>query len=102
MLIAVDCDGTVDVSGGPVPLELLKKLSERHTLFIIGNPWLAQHLPGIVPDQVGGKSATLKRWKAERPKHDRYIVVDDMPHQYEQGWEGWEFFTPVQFVEAFG
>lgn len=96
-LVAMDCDGTVDISGGPIPVRLVTDLARRHVVFVIGNPTLAQRT-GLPGDQTGGKSATLERWKFLHPGLDRYIVVDDTPTQYEQGFRGWEFMLPTEFL----
>jgi hypothetical protein len=96
IVIAMDCDGTVDISAGPVPLEAVRKLAEKYIMFCIGAQTLVNFV-SIPWDQAGGKSAALVRWK-QYVSADRYIVVDDNPAQY-QGWDGWEFYSPQEFKD---
>jgi hypothetical protein len=96
-LIAWDCDGTVDIAGGPVPLELVRELCAKHVCFCIGARTLTNFV-SIPWDQFPSKSVALARWKLLYPDLDRYVVVDDSPFQYDAGWEGWEFFSPLEFL----
>lgn len=97
-LIAWDCDGTVDISAGPIPLALVRELCEKHICFCIGARTLTNFI-SIPWDQYPTKSVALARWKRTYPGLDRYIVVDDTPSQYDGGWEGWEFFSPEEFLK---
>jgi hypothetical protein len=114
-LIALDCDGTVDIAGGPVPLGLVRDLAARPEVFvfIIGNhalknvtglplasDWLGLTLSGL-EYPGGGKSRALKDWRTQLDDYERYVVVDDNPTQYLEGWDGWEFFLPADFVREF-
>jgi hypothetical protein len=115
VLIAMDCDGTVDIANGPIPLAVVRGLTKRPdvVIFIIGNhalknfveaplasDWLGLTLSGL-EYPGGGKSKALEDWKSRMPGFDRYIVVDDQPAQYLRGWEGWEFYLPVDFMVQF-
>jgi len=94
VVIAMDCDGTVDVSAGPIPLDMVRALAQRHTVFCIGSRTLVNFV-SLPWDQHPTKSAALARWRLVPA--DRYIVVDDTPAQYSTGWAGWEFFDPLTF-----
>ncbi len=101
MLIAFDTDVAVDIADGPVPLTLVRRMAAEHKVWCIG----ARTLTNFVTmewDQHPSKSAALYRWKENNPGMERYIVVDDMPVQYTEGWQGWEFMSPEQFLEEFG
>lgn len=111
-LIAIDCDGCIETpdSAGPIKLSQLIELSKHHHLFIIGDSKLKKHidltLSGAVigiPSLSGisyplGKSQALRDWKRAFPDYVKYIVVDDNKTQY-QGWDGWEFILPEDFVK---
>ncbi len=110
-LIMLDCDGTMEVSNGPVKVADVVELSQYHDFVIVGNPILQRWLPFkttgslIGQDGMGGvaypgsKSQALADWKTRFPALRRYIVVDDDPSQYPVGWQGWEFFSPQEFIE---
>jgi hypothetical protein len=107
-LIAVDCDGTVNISNGPVSVKDVMALVQTDKVFVIGNKALAQltglpnagALRGMMVsglDYPGGKSQALRDWKQAFPGMDEYVVVDDSPAQYQEGWDGWTFYLPAQF-----
>ncbi len=103
-LIMLDCDGTMEISNGPVKVADIAELSSYHDVVVIGNPILQRWLPfpttGAIRGQngmggvayPGSKSQALADWKAANPQYHRYIVVDDDPTQYPNGWQGWEWF----------
>jgi hypothetical protein len=109
-LIALDCDGTVEGANGPIPMALIQRMAARHHVFIIGNKALcaATGLPcaGSLDGQFcsgleytpGGKSAALKRWAEYYPQFQLRFVIDDTPAQYLNGWDGWAFFSPRDFL----
>ena len=109
-LIALDCDGTVAIAGGPLSMEIVGKLFREHHVFIIGNKALAQQAgapnAGIIKgllcsglDYPGGKSQALKDWAVLFPQYKLRFIIDDTPAQYLGGWDGWAFFTPQEFIE---
>jgi hypothetical protein len=109
-LIALDCDGTVQIANGPIPMDVVAKLYREHQVFIIGNKALAQ-LTGAPNagfhkgllcsglEYPGGKSQALRDWAKLYPQFKIRMVIDDNPAQYLDGWEGWQFFSPQEFLD---
>jgi len=107
-LIAMDCDGTVSISSGPVQLQDVLALAQTDRVFVIGNRALAT-LTGLPNagalrgldvsglEYPGGKSQALADWREAYPGMDDYIVVDDQPGQFHGGWPGWHFYLPGAF-----
>ncbi len=121
ILIAFDRDKTIDVNQGPIPLELVIKLSHIHCVWAIGNQLLKEeaHILGIdeIRDHFGlGKKMKLVRGPIEdRISHNirskkrrltllgkiypllpRKICTDDYDIS---GVMGWEYYTPDDFLE---
>lgn len=108
-LMALDCDGTVAISGGPVSMEVVAEMARKHHVFVVGNKALAQitglpcsgAIKGLICSGLeypGGKSQALKDWAELFPQYKMRFVIDDNPAQYEKGWEGWQFFSPQDFI----
>lgn len=106
-LVAIDCDGTVEISGGPVTLMQLRNWQVLgHRVLVIGNVVLQHYGFEGVRDQAGprsgleyGKSRALREWSTAFPGHDRYLVVDDNPAQYAEGIPApWELLSPSAFM----
>jgi len=91
---AFDRDGTVETSGGCVPLSLIRRLSEEgHLVFAYGNPKLCEEVG--IPYAQGRTKEERLRLLREKIKADKYIVVDDVHISV----EGWEYLTPHEFVK---
>lgn len=113
-LIAMDCDGTIEGRGGPVPVMLVNKVAftPGHRIVRIGDHVCAVLFPymegpedehGLPVSGIGyGKSRYLAELKEKYPTYQQYLVVDDEPSQYSGGWVGWTMMSPQQFVERFG
>jgi hypothetical protein len=97
-VIAMDCDGTVDISNGPIPLQLVVDLAKTDIVFVIGNRILADRT-GLLWDQHPTKSDALKRWKENHPEASEFLVVDDNPMQYPWGWSDWKWYFPDEFLK---
>jgi len=91
---AIDRDGTVETSNGPVPLSLIKQLKEEgHFVFCHGNRKLCEEAQ--IPYAEGGTKEERLRLLREKVRADKYIVVDDVRIDV----EGWEYLTPEEFVK---
>jgi hypothetical protein len=99
--IALDCDGTcwAGTPPGPISRDLVERLvAAGHVVKMIGNPDRSRQsgFPVLRPDDRS-KSLALRQFK-ESMRADRYLVVDDTPGQYPEGWPGWEFLSPQEFL----
>lgn len=106
-------DGVVSTGEppGPVPLDFVRALEKRHDVWVHGNQKLCSEavIPGMqaVGYELGLKSVQnepkLQRillvQQASQSK-DRRIVVDITP-LYGLEEQGWEYYTPKEFVEKF-
>ncbi len=93
--------------GPRIPLVIVRRLADVHRVMVIGNSWLqAFGFDGIrvgdlpVAGLAYGKSRALREWREQFPRYDRYIVVDDLPSQYEEGFVGWEHYFPGEFLRS--
>jgi hypothetical protein len=114
IMFSIDCDGTVDLAGGPVPVATIMALARNgHHVFVHGNKALSQltglpcagSLHGIFASGLelpGGKPQILRDWHERFPNYARYVVVDDQPPQFAGEWGNvppWEFFLPAEFLK---
>lgn len=107
MILAIDTDGTLEISKGPVPLSLVRMIATRFPVYAIGNQSCLAFLEIRTPYRntgipLGHKSRALRWIQEQHPLDETRWVVDDTPAQYAEGWEGWEFFSPADFVLAAG
>lgn len=99
ILIAMDRDYTVDVDDMPrgvVPIELIKKLSDKYTVLAIGNQRLVEEADiksGRMEEET--KESALVRLEVEYPDMDRYIIVDDIKRDPLE----WEHYNPQRFMD---
>ena len=94
-MLAFDRDGTVSTSNGPIPIEVVKKLKEKHVVYAIGNPELCRE--ANIPYAQGATKNERLRWlKNLLPDADEYIVVDDI--RIEE--DGWTYYLPSEFVKV--
>jgi len=114
ILFCFDRDGTVDVSRGPVPLDWVQYLAHEteHIVYAHGNARLTReadipHAHDLKADEAGPHAARATRLDRLRAiaEHvgdtvDRKIAVDDTDVS-ELEAEGWDYYRPRAFVDAF-
>ena len=97
-VLAFDCDGTLDVGGGPVPLSLVKSLSSMGlAVYIVSSSRACANcgLPVYAPYDRVSTLMDLKRVV----EADRYIYVGDLPGDAEAARQaGWEFIYAKDFT----
>ena len=103
ILFCFDCDNTLDVSQGPVPVSLLYKLmSEGFLVYIVSPSPFCTRLDIPHFTLLGGRWCTLKKLKS-RVKADRYIYVGDTYADYEAAKiAGYEFVYAKDFKNWIG
>ena len=95
VVFAFDRDGTVSTGGGPVPIDVVRRLKEKHVVYAIGNAILCKEAG--IPYAEGWTKAERLRWLRERfPDAKAYIVVDDVPITE----AGWAYIPPARFVKV--
>lgn len=118
-LFSFDRDLTVSISNGPVPLEWVKHLNENtdHIVWAHGNQALCNEadIPGFKDLNVNPREynfdvdhvrASLRHKRVlaigEHVGDDvvRRIVIDDINLEDLED-QGWEYYTPEDFVDAF-
>jgi histidinol phosphatase-like enzyme len=97
-VLAFDCDGTINISGGPIPLGLLKDLSRYGlAVYVVSQSWACAScgLPVFAPyDRVTTLSELRRVVDA-----DRYIYVGDSADDFKAAQlAGWEFIYAKDFV----
>lgn len=96
---AFDCDNTLDISQGPVPVSALHKLIEQgHLVYIVsGSGFCAQlDIPRFTP--AGARNWILDQLK-KKVKADRYVYVGDTEGDLKAAQSvGWEFVYARDFA----
>ena len=96
-VFAFDRDLTVSTSFGPVPLEVVVKLSRKYIVYSYGNPVLA--VEAGIPYAEGLTKRRRLEWLMKQfPDADEYIVVDD---EYINVL-GWKYYDPKSFMNIVG
>jgi len=60
IVFAFDRDGTVSTGGGPIPIDVVKRLKERHVVFAVGNALLCREAG--IPYAQGATKRERLRW----------------------------------------
>jgi len=99
VVVAFDVDGTLEISGGPVPLWRLRELKEAGVIVgIVGNWELAiRHIRGLDFYQAGipSKSGILRA--IGEGKVLRIYVADTEEDARQATLAGWIFLHPKDF-----
>jgi len=95
-----DVDGTLEVSGGPIKLEILRKL--RAYVFIVGNyAKLAEtttEFPNGNPEGLPKEEALRRLGERFAPQEEKIYVGDDRIGDREAALKaGWKYVHPDDF-----
>lgn len=103
MIIAFDVDGTLEISTGPVKLDVLRRLkAEGHIIYIVGNYGkLAQTTTEFADGNIGGtKAESLRLLAAKHSPELRKTYVTDTPEDEAATKEAyWKFIYAQEYAK---
>jgi len=101
ILFAFDCDGTLNVSGGPVAISILTALTALGHKVVIVSPSAACKPLGFTHVDSADRLVNLKRVKELYPECERWVYVSDNAGDPELAAQaGFEYVHPSNFGEV--
>jgi len=99
-IIAFDCDGTLEISNGPVPLDILRELTRKGwRVGICGNWKLAKKHIGDLHFYLGSPKA--ENLREEGRNFELRVYVADTPEDEQAAREAdWQFIYAKDFESA--